>query len=218
MNFCTKCGSKVSEDVNFCPTCGQQIVEAQETVQALPPQCSPTKSLSSIVIMVFCALGIFSLLINGYFEYWSKSTTGGYGNPFTKKANFFELFDSSVPGIFAIIIFATILILAIVGIKGAKKPLSWFSFGLSCGGFLFILISSIIGKETFYYYNSGITTYGVYYTSTAEFLNFGILFYITLLVFVLIAIFSLFDALEKPLIKARQNEASRETAENSEDK
>lgn len=59
MSFCTKCGSKISEDDNFCPECGEPVSRAQDDEELQNEAQNKPKSHKALIVL----LSIFILLL-----------------------------------------------------------------------------------------------------------------------------------------------------------
>lgn len=210
MSYCKNCGNNIEND-RFCSKCGQitdNTVEKKQTVDSTDfPTASPInkkpKSLSFIVISVLSIIGILSLLLNGYFKYYSLSVGSYYSDDFYKSANYFELADSVFLGVLAILLMLSPAILYVINLKVSKNLFCWISLGCESVGFLYVLISSLILCDNFETVNTG-SYNGLYYGYLRRFEGFQFLFYLVLIIFALMIVITIFDALNKPLIRSKK--------------
>ena len=210
MSYCKNCGTNIGND-KFCTNCGQSnscISENNTTSTSeissasLPTNDKPKIfSLSFILISVLSVIGILSLLFDHYFKYSSLSVYGISSSQFYVSANYFSLSDSIIPGILAIILIFTPTILYLINIKLSKRVLYWISLGCEGFGLLYVLFSSLIMSEDFQIFNVGDTVYGMSYGYSRIFTKFEFLFFLAIFVFVIMIVVTIFDALNKPLIK-----------------
>ena len=211
MSFCKNCGTDIGND-KFCVNCGQSNVTISE--KEMNPNCceinTPSsikyKNLSFIVISVLSILSILLLFLNGYFKYYSLNVGSYYSDDFYVSASYFDLTDSVVIGIFAILLLVLPIVIYIVNLKipGMTK-LYWVGFGSECAGFAYVLISSLILSENFDYVNTGANG-NLYYGYLRRFENFEFLFYIELIIIAVMIIITVFDALGKPIIRIKKGE------------
>ena len=209
MSFCKNCGTDIGND-KFCVNCGQSNVTILEK-EMIPNCCeinTPSsikyKNLSFIVISVLSLLSILLLFLKGYFKYYSLNVGSYYADDFYKSASYFDLADSVVIGIFAILLLVAPIVIYIVNLKlpGMTK-LYWVGFASECAGFLYVLISSLILSNNFDYVNTG-SNGNLHYGYLRRFENFEFLFYIELIIIAVMIIITVFDALGKPLIKIKK--------------
>lgn len=207
MSYCKNCGTDIGSSV-FCSNCG---TKSSKKLAPIVASKKNYKNLSFIVISALSVIGIVLLFIKGYFEYYSKSSGSYYSDSFYASGSYFDLGDSAIFGIFAIMLLLAPAIICIANLKFSNKVLRWVNVGCCGTGFMYMIITSVLLRDSFYEYNKG-SYNGYYYSYLRSFESFEFLFYLLLTIFAAMIVLCVFDALEKPLIRKKLEEESCATS------
>ena len=225
--ICLQCGTLKGDGVSYCQNCGQQVNEfaaicthcgvplTKPNSPTVPNSANqPTKSkgvasLSFIPKFILSGLAILFLFIDGFFIYTSVNNgSSDYGN----SGSFYYLWDESFVIMIPILVFITVsLVMSFISIFKGRKSLGWIGFSFSLATLLYLIITSLIGQEEFYYYYEGyITVYGykIPHVFFHYFDSFDILFFLEIPINVLIVVISLLEGIGKPLFKRKSKKQS----------
>lgn len=204
--YCARCGT-YAENSNFCPNCGTNISNMTMASSELAYVLTPTKkakpikrSLSFILFSILGSLAIVMCLIPRYaiciledeykgvtydMELWNES--------------FVEFANNASPlwAIIAIVLFAIPIILSLINFFTKNKAIAIINTVTTSISFIYMLITSIILIESHYSSFFGYSGTSHYHS----FDSFDIAFYFVLTISLFMCVVSIFDTINKPIIK-----------------
>ena len=200
--FCKNCGADVG-NAKFCPNCGTNINETTTDSSNVTYVIQPAKktvplkrSLSFILFIVLGGALIGMSFIPLYVECRSKGLfdVTYYYDSLWHLASYST---SDIWAFLAIILFSIPIVLSVINFFARQKAIAIINTVATSASFLYLFITSIVLSEN--HYNSFKGYLGV--TNVHSFSSFGIMFYIMLAISLILCAVSVFDTLNKPLIK-----------------
>ena len=199
--FCKNCGTKI-DDAIFCPNCGQKNEENHEMLKESVVAANHPKSLSFILQIVLCVSAIILLFLDKYAWCYMKTPLTGVDTYYQSYWNFA---DSKIWGVVAIFLIIVPAVFSTIYFLSRKTALSFVSMGCSIFAFSYMIISSVYLAELFS--ASDAVVKSKYYGTMRyefDFLSFSILFYVILAILVASIVITVFDLINKPLIKSKK--------------
>lgn len=199
--FCKNCGTKI-DGATFCPNCGQKIEEEQVTLEKSIAVAKRPKSLSFILQAVLCASAIALLFFEKFAWCYEKTPITGSQ---TYYQSYWNLADSIIWGLAAIVLLVTPIIFAVLYFLVNKKALAFVNMGCSISALLYMVFSSVYLSELFSLSDTVVSSkYFGMMRYEYDFLSFSVLFYVILGILVVSIVISIFDVINKPLIKIKK--------------
>ena len=198
--FCKNCGTKI-DDALFCPQCGGKIEKDETTLENGVVAAKHPKSLSFIMQVILSVSAIALLFFKKYAWCYEKTPITGANTYYQSYWNFA---DSSIWGLTAIFLMITPIIFSVIYFLANKKALVFVSMGCSIATLLYMIFSSVYLAELFRV-SDKIVKHVYFGTMKYEydFLSFSYVFYVILGILVFSIVISIFDAINKPLIKVK---------------
>ena len=199
--FCKNCGAKIDNAI-FCPKCGRKIEEEPVAEEKSIVAITRPRSLSFILQAVLCVSAIALLFVEKYAWCYEKTPLTGAN---TYYQSYWDFADSAIWGLIAIFWMITPIVFSVIHFFANKKVLAFVSMGCSISAILYMVFSSVYLSELFSVSDKLVTS--IYYGKMKyeyDFLSFSVLFYVILGILVASIVISVFDAINKPLIKSKK--------------
>lgn len=204
--FCSNCGAEVGES-KFCSACGAAVSTATVPhsngtyTQVIVKRREPlTRSFSFILFAILGGLLIAMMFINffGTCHSYRVFVDEIFDEEFFN-SSLWHVLESELLGIIAIILFALPIIFSFINFFTRNKTIAIINTVVTSVSFVYTLIISLIFSFDHFYAFEGYLSA----TTVHRFESLGIGFYLILAVNIAMCCISVFDTINKPLIKAK---------------
>ena len=175
----------------------EDSVTAEKSIVAV----TRPRSLSFILQAILCVSAIVLLFGEKYAFCYEKTPLTGANTYYQSYWNFS---DSAIMGLIAIFWMITPIVFSVIHFFSNKKVLAFVGMGCSISAMLYMVFSSVFLSELFSASDRIVTS--IYYGTMKyeyDFLSFSVLFYVILVILAASIVISVFDAINKPLIKIK---------------
>ena len=160
------------------------------------------KLIIGVAAIASLVIAIILLFVDKYAWCYEKTLlTGAH----TYYQSYWDFADSILWGIAAIFLMMTPIVFSVIHFFAQKKALPFVSLGCSIFALWYMIFSSVYLSERFSASDKIVNS--IYYGTMRyeyDFLSFSVLFYVILGILVANIVISIFDSIDKPLIKSKK--------------